>query len=110
MTTNLNEYERAHFSHLIRQAVTHEYRPEVIMKSSTRDKAEVKLHEVKGKVKETAGKLTDNPKLEAEGGLRMKVLFSLSLMLAVVAVLSFSLPVHASGQDSQIESSAKENE
>jgi uncharacterized protein YjbJ (UPF0337 family) len=37
------------------------------MKSSTRDKAEGKLHEVKGKVKEVAGKLTDNPKLEAEG-------------------------------------------
>jgi len=25
------------------------------------------LHQVKGKVKEVAGKLTDNPKLEAEG-------------------------------------------
>jgi uncharacterized protein YjbJ (UPF0337 family) len=37
------------------------------MKSSTRDKAEGKLHEVKGKAKELAGKLTDNPKLEAEG-------------------------------------------
>jgi len=37
------------------------------MKSSTRDKAEGKLHEVKGKVKEVAGKLTDDPKLETEG-------------------------------------------
>jgi uncharacterized protein YjbJ (UPF0337 family) len=37
------------------------------MKSSTRDKAEGKLHEIKGKVKEVAGKLTDDPKLEAEG-------------------------------------------
>ena len=37
------------------------------MKSSSRDKAEGKLHEVKGKVKEVAGKLTDNPELEAEG-------------------------------------------
>ena len=37
------------------------------MKSSTRDKAEAMFHEVKGKVKETAGKLSDNPKLEAEG-------------------------------------------
>ncbi len=37
------------------------------MKSSTRDKVEGKLHEAKGKVKETAGELTDNPKLEAEG-------------------------------------------
>jgi uncharacterized protein YjbJ (UPF0337 family) len=37
------------------------------MKSSIRDKAEGTLHEVKGKVKEVAGELSDNPKLEAEG-------------------------------------------
>jgi len=37
------------------------------MKSSIRDKAEGTFHEVKGKVKEMAGELTDNPKLKAEG-------------------------------------------
>ena len=37
------------------------------MKSSIRDKTEGKFHEVKGKVKEIAGKLSDNPKLEAKG-------------------------------------------
>jgi len=37
------------------------------MKSSTKDKAEGKYHEVKGKIKEMAGELTDNPKLEAKG-------------------------------------------
>jgi len=37
------------------------------MKSSTKDQAEGKYHEVKGKIKEMAGDLTDNPKLEAEG-------------------------------------------
>ena len=37
------------------------------MKSSIRDKAEGALHEAKGKIKEVAGKLTDNPELEAEG-------------------------------------------
>ena len=37
------------------------------MKSSTRDKAEGQYHEVKGKIKEMAGELTDNPELEAEG-------------------------------------------
>jgi uncharacterized protein YjbJ (UPF0337 family) len=37
------------------------------MKSSTKDQAEGKYHEVKGKIKEVAGELTDNPKLEAEG-------------------------------------------
>jgi uncharacterized protein YjbJ (UPF0337 family) len=37
------------------------------MKSSTKDKAEGTIHELKGKVKEVAGKLSDNPKLEAEG-------------------------------------------
>ena len=37
------------------------------MKSSTKDQAEGKFHKVKGKVKEIAGELSDNPKLEAEG-------------------------------------------
>ena len=37
------------------------------MKSSSQDKAEGMFHKVKGEVKEVAGKLTDNPKLEAEG-------------------------------------------
>ena len=37
------------------------------MKSSIRDKAEGKFHEAKGKVKEMAGKITDNSKLQAKG-------------------------------------------
>jgi len=37
------------------------------MKSGTKDQAEGKFHELKGKAKEVAGKLSDNPKLEAEG-------------------------------------------
>ena len=37
------------------------------MKSSVRDKAEGTFHEAKGKVKEMAGKISDNPKLEAKG-------------------------------------------
>lgn len=37
------------------------------MKSSTKDQAEGKFHKVKGKVKEIAGKISDNPKLEDEG-------------------------------------------
>ncbi|MDA8431151.1 MAG: CsbD family protein [Geobacteraceae bacterium] len=37
------------------------------MKSSTKDQTEGKFHEVKGSVKEIAGKLSDNPKLEADG-------------------------------------------
>ena len=37
------------------------------MKSSTRDKAEGTFHEAKGKAKEMAGEITDNPTLEAEG-------------------------------------------
>ena len=37
------------------------------MKSSTQDQAEGKFHKVKGKLKEIAGELTDDPKLEAEG-------------------------------------------
>jgi uncharacterized protein YjbJ (UPF0337 family) len=37
------------------------------MKSSTKDQAEGTFHKVKGKFKEIAGNLSDNPKLEAEG-------------------------------------------
>ena len=37
------------------------------MKSSNRDKAEGTFHEAKGNVKEMAGKITDNYKLEAKG-------------------------------------------
>ncbi|MBP1751856.1 MAG: CsbD family protein [Geobacteraceae bacterium] len=39
----------------------------IAMKSSMKDKVEGAFHEAKGKVKEVAGKMTDNPKLEAEG-------------------------------------------
>ena len=37
------------------------------MKQSTKDKAKGKFHEVKGKVKEKVGRMTNNPNLEAEG-------------------------------------------
>jgi uncharacterized protein YjbJ (UPF0337 family) len=37
------------------------------MKQSSRDQAEGKLHEVKGKVKEKVGRATNNPNLEDEG-------------------------------------------
>jgi uncharacterized protein YjbJ (UPF0337 family) len=37
------------------------------MKSSTKDQTEGKLHEVKGRVKEIAGQLLDDPNLETEG-------------------------------------------
>ena len=37
------------------------------MKSSIRDKAEGTSHEAKGKVKEMAGKVADDPNLEAKG-------------------------------------------
>ena len=37
------------------------------MKSSRKDNAEGKMHLVKGKIKEIAGKVTMNPALEAEG-------------------------------------------
>ena len=37
------------------------------MKSSTKDNIEGKMHQVKGKIKETVGKAVGNPDLEAEG-------------------------------------------
>jgi uncharacterized protein YjbJ (UPF0337 family) len=42
-------------------------REERMMKPSTEDKTEGKLHEVKGKIKEKVGKLTNNPNLEGSG-------------------------------------------
>ena len=38
-----------------------------MMKPSTKDKAEGKFHEVKGKVKEKAGQLTNNPRSANQG-------------------------------------------
>ena len=37
------------------------------MKSSMKDKVEGTLHEAKGKVKEVAGEISDNPNLKAKG-------------------------------------------
>jgi len=37
------------------------------MKSSTKNQAEGAFHKAKGKIKEIAGKISDNPKLEIEG-------------------------------------------
>ncbi len=37
------------------------------MKSSSKDNAEGKMHQGKGKIKETVGKVTGNRDLEAEG-------------------------------------------
>jgi uncharacterized protein YjbJ (UPF0337 family) len=42
-------------------------RQEKIMKPSTEDKAEGKLHEVKGKIKEELGKAINDPDLEVSG-------------------------------------------
>ena len=37
------------------------------MKSSTKDQVKGKLHVIKGKVKEVAGQVTNNPNLTTEG-------------------------------------------
>ncbi len=37
------------------------------MKSSKKDKAKGNFHKTKGKIKEMAGKFTDNPKLKIKG-------------------------------------------
>ncbi len=38
-----------------------------MIKESTKDQVKGTLHDLKGQVKEKVGKLTDNPKLTAEG-------------------------------------------
>jgi uncharacterized protein YjbJ (UPF0337 family) len=42
-------------------------RKDKVMKPSTQDQTEGKLHEVKGKVKEEVGKVTNNPDLKISG-------------------------------------------
>ncbi len=37
------------------------------MKNSSKDQAQGKFHEVKGKIKEKVGRATKNPRLEEEG-------------------------------------------
>lgn len=37
------------------------------MKDSTKDQAEGTFHQIKGKIKEAAGVISDNPELEEEG-------------------------------------------
>lgn len=37
------------------------------MKSSTKDNVQGAIHQAKGKIKEVAGVITDNPTLEAKG-------------------------------------------
>jgi uncharacterized protein YjbJ (UPF0337 family) len=37
------------------------------MKASAKDQVEGKVHEIKGKLKEVAGRVTGNPKLENQG-------------------------------------------
>jgi uncharacterized protein YjbJ (UPF0337 family) len=45
---------------------------EMIMKPSTQDRTEGKLHEVKGKIKEGVGKATNDPDLEVSGSAEKK--------------------------------------
>jgi len=49
------------------QAVESKSQGRSAVKSSTKDQVQGTFHELKGKVKEVAGKLSDNPKLEGEG-------------------------------------------
>jgi len=49
-------------------AATH-FKQETQMKQSTKNNVEGKMHQVKGKTKEIAGKIMDDHELEAEGKL-----------------------------------------
>jgi uncharacterized protein YjbJ (UPF0337 family) len=52
---------------LLRSHATTTRRKDNLMKPSTQDRTEGSLHEVKGKIKEQAGKVTNNPDLEVSG-------------------------------------------
>jgi uncharacterized protein YjbJ (UPF0337 family) len=55
------------FIHSCQNERTINLQKENTMKNSTKDQVEGTFHEIKGKVKEAAGKLSDNPNLEGEG-------------------------------------------
>ena len=65
----MNKQQRAfnEFEIFLSEEINHKIQQEDTMKSSMKDKVEGTFHEAKGKVKEVAGKITDNPKLAAEG-------------------------------------------
>jgi uncharacterized protein YjbJ (UPF0337 family) len=65
----MNKQQRAfnEFEIFLSEEINHQIQQEETMKSSMKDKVEGTFHEAKGKVKEVAGKITDNPKLAAEG-------------------------------------------
>lgn len=52
---------------LVKSYPTTTRRKDKVMKPSTQDRTEGSLYEVKGKIKEQAGKVTNNPDLEASG-------------------------------------------
>ncbi len=52
---------------LVESCATTTRRKDKMMKPSTQDRTEGKLHEVKGKVKEEIGKATNDPDLEVSG-------------------------------------------
>jgi len=55
------------YDFLVKQLAEIENKRRNTMKSGIRDEAEGTFHQVKGKIKEIAGQLIDNPELEAEG-------------------------------------------
>jgi len=59
---------RQYFDHRVKhQQSNRNHKRRNTMKSSIRDKAEGAFREAKGKAREMAGQITDNPKLEAKG-------------------------------------------
>jgi uncharacterized protein YjbJ (UPF0337 family) len=52
---------------LVKSYATTSRRKDKVMKPSTQDRTEGKLHEVTGKIKEKVGKATNDPNLEASG-------------------------------------------
>jgi uncharacterized protein YjbJ (UPF0337 family) len=60
-------HKELHMSERMCSNEPHNPKGELTMENSTKNQAEGKFHQAKGAVKEVAGKLTDNPKLESEG-------------------------------------------
>ena len=76
------------------------------MRPGTKDQLEGMLHEAKGKVKESAGILTDNPKLESEGVCK-KVAGKIAIvMVGLLATVIFATADSASASSGMSKPSA----
>jgi osmotically-inducible protein OsmY len=95
------------FQPLGREELTHDHRPADVMQSSTRDKAEGKLHEVKGKAKDGAITLTGTVSEESHKSLAAETVANLPNVKSVENNLEAKGEKHAEKSDAWLTAKIK---